>query len=118
MKALIIDDVPLIQDLHRKMLLESGVSEVVVAATAEQGLYHLEVGRFDLVVLDIHLPDRSGLEVLQEIRKRDRGLFVVVATGYEEPETVQEIVRLGANRYLVKPVELSAVMQVVDLARR
>ncbi len=119
MKALVIDDVIPVLSMQRKMLQEAGVEEVVTASTGGEGLRYLQTQRFDLLLLDIHLPDMSGLEVLKVIREHDSKLFVVVATGYEEPETVQEIVRLGANRYIVKPVKLAEIKFVVkQLSRR
>lgn len=118
MKALIVDDVAPIQNMLRKMLLQAGVDEVVTAGTGGEGLVLLAEGGIDLLLLDIHLPDMSGLDVLKQVRARDHNLYVAVATGYEEPETVQEIIRLGANRYIVKPVELAQIRQVVELARR
>lgn len=113
MRALVIDDVVPVLNMQSKMLLEAGVDEVVTAATGDEGLHCLREQHFDLLLLDIHLPDVSGLDVLKKIREHDHELFVVVATGYEEPETVQEIVRLGANRYIVKPATLSEIKFVV-----
>ncbi len=118
MKALVIDDVAPVQSMLRKMLQQSGVEEVVTASTGGEGLRHLALGGVDLLLLDIHLPDMSGLDILRQIREHDDELFVVVATGYEEPETVQEIVRLGANRYIVKPIKLSDINQVIEQLER
>ncbi len=114
MKAVIIEDVKPIQRLLENMLLESGVDEVSIASNGAEGLRYLSSFKgIDLLLLDIHLPDMSGLDVLKKIREKDSELFVVVVTGFEEPSTVQQIVSLGANRYLVKPVQLSDVKQVV-----
>ncbi|MBT3308428.1 MAG: response regulator [Gammaproteobacteria bacterium] len=118
MKALVIDDVVPIQNMLKKMLLAAGVDEVVTAATGEAGLLLLATGDIDLLLLDIHLPDMSGLDVLKKIRERNSTLYVAVATGFEEPETVQEIIRLGANHYIVKPVKRSEVKLVVEEAAR
>ncbi|MBT5361740.1 MAG: response regulator [Gammaproteobacteria bacterium] len=118
MKALVIDDVLPIQNMLEKMLLAAGVGEVVTAATGEEGLTLLATGDIDLLLLDIHLPDMSGLDVLKKIRERNSTLYVAVATGFEEPETVQEIIRLDANRYIVKPVKRSEIKRVVEEAAR
>ncbi|MBT3717638.1 MAG: response regulator, partial [Gammaproteobacteria bacterium] len=55
MNALVIDDVP-VQNILRKMLLESGVDEVKTASTGSEGLRYLSQGEIDLLILDIHLP--------------------------------------------------------------
>ncbi len=112
-----IDDVLPVQNMLRKMLQESGVEKVFVASSGSEGMNYLMLGGIDLL-LDIHLPDMSGLEVLRKIRQENNRLHVVVVTGYEEMETVQEIVRLGANRYLVKPVKLVEIKQVVEQLER
>mgnify|MGYP003957679671 FL=1 len=117
LNALVIDDVP-VQNILRKMLLESGVDEVKTASTGSEGLRYLSQGEIDLLILDIHLPDMSGLDVLKQVRESGSKLFVVVATGYEELETVHEIIRMGANRYIVKPVQLSELKQVVEQVSR
>ena len=117
MKALVIDDVVPIQNMLKKMLLAAGVDEVVTAATGEAGLLLLATGDIDLLLLDIHLPDMSGLDVLKKIRERNSTLYVAVATGFEEPETVQEIIRLGANHYIVT-VKRSEIKRVVEEAAR
>lgn len=115
MRALVIDDVLPIQSMMRKMLQQVGVDEVLVADTGEAGLRLLKQGGIDLLLLDIHLPDMSGLEVLQQVRSWDSELYVAVATGFEESKTVQEIVRLGANRYIVKPVPMEEIRKTVVL---
>ncbi len=77
--------------------------EVTVARTGEEGYYLLDARSFDLVVLDLMLPGRSGLEILGTLRTRDRGIPVLILTARD---TVQDrVVGLdaGADDYLVKP---------------
>ena len=114
MKALVIEDVRSVRNLLSKMLTDSGVNHVAGAATGAEGIDEIDQGGYDLLFLDIHLPDMSGLEVLTALRKSHPKLFVVIATGYEEVDTVQEIIRLGANHYIVKPLQFSDVQDAVS----
>lgn len=72
------------------------------ASTAEEAMTAIADVRPDVVLLDLHLPDRSGLEVLREIRDRFPDLPVVILTMSDQPEYVEEAVRAGAAGYLVK----------------
>jgi DNA-binding response OmpR family regulator len=77
--------------------------EVTVARTGEEGYYLLDTRSFDLVVLDLMLPGRSGLEILGTLRAQNRGIPVLILTARD---TVQDRViglDTGADDYLVKP---------------
>ncbi len=118
MKALVVDDVIPMQNLLGKILRACGVDEVVTAGSAREALDQIRAEDVDLIFLDIHLPDMSGLEVLKKVREESSELFVVVVTGYEEPETVQQIVRFGASRYIVKPIKFDEIRLAVELWQR
>jgi len=102
MKVLIVDDDPEIREVL-KVFLESNGLLVSVAENAETALKRLVLEEPDLVMLDIVLPDKSGLEVLKEIRELDRRVSVAMITGYKEAEKVVEAFRLGAIDCLLKP---------------
>ncbi len=113
MKALIVEDVRSVRNLLSRMAAQAGIDQVITAATGAEAVTLVKQEVPDLVFLDIRLPDMSGLDVLTEIRKLHPQLFVVVATGYEEANTVQEIIRLGANQYIVKPLQYESIEEVV-----
>jgi DNA-binding response OmpR family regulator len=102
MHILIVEDETKVAQALKEGLERDGY-EVTLAATGEEGYYLLDARTFDLVVLDLMLPGRSGLEILATLRTRDHGIPVLVLTARD---TVQDRVAgldTGADDYLVKP---------------
>jgi two-component system copper resistance phosphate regulon response regulator CusR len=102
MRILIVEDETKVAQALKEGLEREGY-EVTLAATGEEGYYLLDARTFDLVVLDLMLPGRSGLEILATLRTRDHGIPVLVLTARD---TVQDRVAgldTGADDYLVKP---------------
>jgi two-component system response regulator AtoC len=93
--------------------------EVSRAGTGEAGLDEFERSRPEVVILDLHLPDTGGLEVLE--RLRSRGGSVILLTGQGDIETAVRAMQLGAEHFLTKPVDLNhlgaAAARVVEKAR-
>src|SRR5690349_5854782 len=79
---------------------------ILTARSGKQGLRLLEQHRTDVVILDVRLPDLSGLEVFDRIRAGDPHLPVIMITAFAATETAIEAMKRGAFEYLVKPVDL------------
>ena len=90
--------------------------EVLTAETAAEGLDLARQRHPDVIVLDIHLPDRSGLETLSLLREIDARSPVIFITGKSTTDTAIEAMKLGAYEYLLKPLELSQLRQIVERA--
>jgi DNA-binding NtrC family response regulator len=88
-------------------------AETSVCASGQRGLETLEKQPFGLVVLDIGLPDMSGIEVLTEIRKRDPDLPVIIITAHGNLPNAVAAKRLGASAYLLKPLDLREVQETL-----
>ena len=90
------------------------------AEDGEQTLTKLRAGRFDLVLLDIKMPKRDGLDVLREIKSTGLTTPVLVLTAYQSIELAREAVKLGALDYLPKPFEREQILGAVQdiLAKR
>jgi nitrogen regulation protein NR(I) len=112
---LIVDDEPSILLAFRKAFREPAVT-VVTAETAAQGLELARTRQPDVIVLDVHLPDTSGLEMLGKLHAIDARSPVIFITGRSTTETAIEAMKLGAYEYLLKPLELSTLRQVVERA--
>lgn len=88
-------------------------AEPAVAASGQSGLEKLSRRTFDLIVLDIGLPDMSGLEVLKKARASAPGTPVIIITAHGTLDNALEAKRLGAAEYLLKPLDLAEFQQAV-----
>ena len=99
--------------------LEREHYEVVVAPTGEDGFFQANAAVFDLVVLDLMLPGRSGLEILQTLRKRHIQTPVLILTARDGIEDRVLGLDLGADDYLIKPFALPELLaRIRALLRR
>ena len=101
--------------------LKSDKTRFVTAQTAREGLDLLSREAPDVVLLDVRLPDMSGLEAYLRIREFDARLPVIIMTAHGTTETAIEAMKRGAFDYLIKPVELAelraTVARALDLSR-
>src|SRR5277367_3676232 len=95
---LVIDDEADIRE-SLEALLTSEDYAVEMAVNAADGLRKIENGHFDLVLLDLMMPDRSGMEVLRDIRERDMETPVFMITAYGSVEVAVTALKNGANDY-------------------
>jgi DNA-binding NarL/FixJ family response regulator len=119
LKVLVADDHELIRFGLRRLLLESGAApQIGEASTAAQTLDLVRRERWNLVILDLNLPGRSGMEVLKEIKAEFPALPVLILSTYPEEEFAVRAIRAGAAGYLHKGVAsqvmAEAIRQVLD----
>lgn len=114
-RILVIDDDRSVRHLITKAFEETDV-EVLPAATAEEGMRLLGESQMDAVLLDILLPETSGLEVFESIRRVDSKLPVIFITSLASSETAIKAMTLGAFDYLLKPLDLSRIRDLVRQA--
>jgi two-component system nitrogen regulation response regulator GlnG len=112
---LVIDDEQSVCYSFRRVFAGDGV-EVLTARTGAEGLELLREHGPDVVVLDLQLPDRSGLEVFHAIQAQDPRRPVIFITAHGTTETAIETMKAGAFDYLVKPVNLERLSQVIGRA--
>ncbi len=117
---LVVDDEPGMRNFLLKTLAPRA-GHVLAAASAEEAELLLQRHRFDLLILDITLPGKSGLTLLQEMRQRDNGCEVVLITAFADLDTAIEALRAGAGDFLLKPFRVAQVLgacqQVLERAR-
>ena len=106
MRVLIVDDHTLFIDAIRPIVEDLGASVVAVATTGRAGVDTARDVRPDLVLVDIGLPDRSGLSVATEILGMFPEIDVVALTGLEDESLAREASRIGLKGYLSKDVSL------------
>ena len=111
-KILIIDDETDLRDLIKDVLEEEGY-EVFCAANGSDGILLNETINPDLIVLDLRMPGMDGIETLQNIRKNDDKVIVVILTGYGCPDTIRDAVNLNVSEYLSKPFENRELLSII-----
>ncbi|MGC8839252.1 MAG: sigma 54-interacting transcriptional regulator, partial [Anaerolineae bacterium] len=104
------------QSFFLKQQFEELGYEVLTAETGKEGLGLFLTHEVDVVLLDWKLPDTRGLEVLQEIRKDDDLVPVIMMTAFAEVDVAVDAMQMGAFEYLRKPVDLGELQRVVERA--
>jgi two-component system response regulator AtoC len=112
--VLIIDDDPSVCRTLSPVLAES--FRVHVAASGEDGLAEFDRVRPDLVLLDLMLPQMSGLAVLRALKRSSADLPVIMMTGFADVQTAVQAIKLGALDYLQKPLDGQVVLRRVEQA--
>ncbi len=113
---LVIDDDPLIRQVADLVLTQAGYT-VASASTGESGLRMIAHTRAQLVLLDIQMPDMSGLAVLKMLRRHRRNKVpVMMLTAKGDIETVKAALSAGANGYMVKPFKADDLIRRVQAA--
>ena len=112
---LVIDDEPIICEGCSQALSNSG-NMVSKRMTGRAGLDALRDGQFDLVLLDMKLPDMDGMDILRTLRMEKPDVYVIVMTGYSTVQNAVEAMKLGAFDYLAKPFSGDELMLAVERA--
>ncbi len=112
---LIIEDDPLLLRTLTSQLGKRGF-ETIAAPNGEDGVRGFVERCPDLVLLDIHLPEMDGLEVLRRIKEKNRRAIILVMTAFDDMKTTVEAIKLGAFEYLVKPLNMAELELVIDKA--
>ena len=114
-RLLVVDDEPNVLYSLEKCL-SSSTLDVISAGTAKEGIGLVNERKPDAVILDVRLPDMSGLDAYDRIRQIDPRLPVIVITAFAKTETAIEAMRRGAFEYLLKPVDFRRLREVVGKA--
>jgi len=114
-RTLVVDDDPMAASIHRSYLERVEGFEVVGEAhTGADALAQVESLEPDLVLLDIYLPDLSGLDVLRQLRERESPTDVIAITAAKDVETLRAAIHGGVVHYLVKPFFFDALRERLE----
>ena len=119
-RVLVIDDEPAIREsLHALLTIEGGYA-VDLAENGTEGLNKLANRGYDLVLLDLMMPDMSGMDVLHELRERDRETPIFMITAYGSVQAAVDALKAGADDYFPKPFENDKLIREIEgvIARR
>ncbi len=116
-RVLIVDDNSISRDLLRKWLTSHG-HEVDEASGGEEGLSRIRSNDYDLILLDLIMPDQSGLQVLETLsRERRLGLVpIIMLSASDELDAVEQCLELGADDYMVKPFHMVLLKARIRIA--
>lgn len=118
MKILIIEDDHSLLENTRVQFIKAGFG-VDTAATAEEGLSLLNTNEYDSIVLDINLPDGSGFEICEKVRKQENTTPIIIMTARDSVNEKIQGLDLGADDYVLKPVDSQELIaRVKALIRR
>ena len=112
-KLLIVDDESGIVEEVKSYFEEEGY-EVRTADTGKEGIRAVETFKPDIVLLDMKLPDMSGIQVLKFCKENLPQAKVIVNTGYVDQNIIDESERLGRDAFLQKPFNLERLQQEID----
>ncbi len=113
-RILIVDDECSVRNLFAEYLSEK--YECTTAASTEEALAHLSVDAYALVISDMNMPGRNGVELLRETVMRFPDTMVIMVSGVDRPQRIRDALRLGAFDYLIKPCELDGLAFSVEKA--
>lgn len=112
-KVLVIDDEAIVRTSSKRTLVPEGY-EVKLADSGKAGIESLEEESFDLVLLDLKMPDMGGIEVLTVIMDKWPDTKVIIVTGFSTVETAVEALRLGAFNHIEKPFTPDSLLAAVN----
>jgi two-component system NtrC family sensor kinase len=113
-RILIVDDEAAVRELYAEYLRET--FDCKTAPSAEEALAELAVKPYALVISDMMMPGRNGVELLREIATRYKETAVIMVSGVDRPQRVRDALRMGAFDYLIKPCELDVLALSVERA--
>ncbi len=112
-KILIVDDeVGIVQEI-KEFLAEEGY-EAHAADTAKTGIHLIEELKPDVVLIDVKLPDASGIEVLKACKEKSPKSKVIMITGYVDQNVMDEAESLGRDAFLQKPFDLIKIVEEIQ----
>ena len=114
-KVLIVDDEDRFRTTLAKLLGLRGVPAKPVGSAAA-AFEELNAAAYDVVLLDVRMPEMSGVEALAEIKKTHKNVEVIILTGHASVDAAVEIMRLGGYEYLLKPCDVEDLMAKIESA--
>lgn len=118
-QTVVVDDDYMVAEIHRGFVGRVPGFEVVgVAHSGQEALALVERLDPDLLILDVYLPDLTGLAVLDELRRRGQTVDAIMVTAAKEVASIQQAMQRGALHYIVKPFDFARFQQTLEAFRR
>lgn len=115
-KILIVDDEPWVREVFRDFCALTDAFEVELAATGSEAVDMVKAASYDLVTLDLIMPEMSGLDALTEIKQSSPKVPIMIITGNATEKLIDQAGVLGACRVMYKPIQLDDFIMEVTSA--
>ena len=117
-RVMLIEDDPMVQEVNRLFIEKvQGFEVSAVVSNGKEGLERMDEINPDLIILDNFMPEKSGLETIQSLRKNDIQVDVIVVTAAKDKETIMLMKRYGAFDYIVKPFKFERIKLALEQYR-
>ncbi len=112
MRVLVVDDDAIVIKSCRRILEAEGF-EVTAVRSADEALENIKNFHFDLLLIDVKMPKRDGMFLMQEIKNNWPEIPILAMSGYPTPETIADVLKLGATQFIPKPFRPDELIQTV-----
>ncbi len=113
-KILVVDDAAFMRKLIRETLISGGYTDIVEAADGAEACEKYYADRPDLVIMDITMPNVSGIEALHDIKEKDADAKVIMCSAMGQESMVVEAIKIGALDFIVKPFKPDLLLSAVE----
>lgn len=114
LKILVVEDEPVMQERLVDMLYRAGGSKIVACEDATGARKAFDDSSFQIILLDLGLPDGNGHELMEEFKAKREDQHIVLVTADDSIESIQKAISAGANGYVVKPYSQEKIHDVVN----
>lgn len=112
-KILVVDDAAFMRMMIKNTLVQNNLGEVEEASDGEQAVAKYAEIKPDMVIMDITMPNKDGLEALRDIKSSDPNANVVMCSAMGQEAMVVEAIKLGAKDFIVKPFKPDRIIKTV-----
>lgn len=113
-KILVVDDAAFMRMMVKDSLTKNGYTDIVEAADGEIACQMYQSEKPDLVIMDITMPNKTGIEALRDMKKEDPSAKVIMCSAMGQEAMVVEAIKLGALDFIVKPFKPDRIIQAVS----
>jgi len=112
MKILVVDDEPIVLNCCQRILEDQGHT-VHLVGSADEAITAMEDEPFEVLLVDIMMPVRDGIDLVREIKEKWPGTSIIVMTGDSTPETVRKSRSAKADRFIAKPFTPDELLEIL-----
>ena len=115
-RILVVDDAPIIRLMIKDILTYNGYEVVAEGGNGQEAVDLYAEHKPDLVTMDIVMPEKDGIQALEEILSNDENAKIVMVTAVDQRESLMRAIRAGATDYIIKPFESERVLSAAKKA--